>query len=87
MNIVEAWRRRRYRDFFIAKINDAQTEAAETQEWLITSVDCHYIEQSVCDEHFSRYERILGQLGAMAAHPEKWVTGGGHSSNVGARKH
>src|SRR5580700_5866672 len=30
-NIAEAWRKRRYQAAFIAKLSDAETEAAETQ--------------------------------------------------------
>ena len=32
-NIAEAWRKRRYRAAFIAKLNDAESGAAETQVW------------------------------------------------------
>src|SRR5438093_11974353 len=31
MNLAEAWRKRRYQAAFIAKLSDAETEAAETQ--------------------------------------------------------
>ena len=30
-NLVESHRRRRYKDYFISKLNDAETENAETQ--------------------------------------------------------
>ena len=33
-NLGEAWRKRRYKAAFIAKINDAETESCETQIWL-----------------------------------------------------
>jgi len=33
-NIAEAWRKRRYEGAFVAKLSDAETEAAETQNWL-----------------------------------------------------
>jgi four helix bundle protein len=33
-NIAEAWRKRRYKAAFIAKMNDAESEASETQVWL-----------------------------------------------------
>ena len=29
-NLVEAYRRRRYKDYFISKLNDCETENAET---------------------------------------------------------
>ena len=33
-NLAEAWRKRRYEAAFIAKLNDCEAEAAETQTWL-----------------------------------------------------
>jgi four helix bundle protein len=34
VNIVEAYKRRRYKDYYISKLNDSETENAETQVWL-----------------------------------------------------
>ena len=42
-NMVEAYRRRRYKDYFISKLNDCESENAETQVWLDFSYDCKYI--------------------------------------------
>ncbi|MBK8495035.1 MAG: four helix bundle protein [Chitinophagaceae bacterium] len=42
-NMAEAYRRRRYADYFISKLNDCETENAETQVWLDFSHDCNYI--------------------------------------------
>lgn len=33
-NIAEAWRKRRYNGAFIARLSEAETEAAEMQAWL-----------------------------------------------------
>lgn len=33
-NIAEAWRKRRYEAAFIAKLSDAEGEAAEVQTWI-----------------------------------------------------
>ncbi|HET6768454.1 MAG TPA: four helix bundle protein [Chitinophagaceae bacterium] len=33
-NLVEAYRRRKYRPYFISKLTDSETENAETQVWL-----------------------------------------------------
>ncbi|MBK9569376.1 MAG: four helix bundle protein [Chitinophagaceae bacterium] len=38
-----SYRRRRYKDYFISKLNDCETENAETQVWLDFSLDCKYI--------------------------------------------
>jgi four helix bundle protein len=40
VNIVEAYKRRRYKDFFTSKLNDAETENAETQVWLDFASAC-----------------------------------------------
>ena len=42
-NFVEAYKRRRYKDYFIAKLNVSETENAETQVWLEFSFACKYI--------------------------------------------
>ena len=42
-NIVEAYKRRRYKDYFISKLNDAETENAETQVWLYFALSCSYL--------------------------------------------
>src|SRR4051794_8220680 len=42
-NIAEAWRKRRYEAAFVAKLNDAETEAAETQVWLEFATACEYL--------------------------------------------
>ena len=42
-NFVEACKRKRYKDYFISKLNDAETENAETQVWLDFSFACKYI--------------------------------------------
>ena len=41
-NLAEAWRKRRYKAAFIAKLSDAEAEAAETQVWLQFAVSCGY---------------------------------------------
>jgi hypothetical protein len=43
-NFAEAWRKRRYQASFIAKLNDCESEAAETQVWLKFAVKLQYID-------------------------------------------
>ncbi len=71
-NISEAFRKRRYPKSFIAKLNDAEGEAAETQTWLEFSLSCKYIEQSSFDELYEKYHNIIGKLVIMSNHPENW---------------
>src|SRR6266540_2306274 len=46
-NIAEAWRKRRYEAAFVSKLNDAESEAAESQVWLQFSVECEYLDRLV----------------------------------------
>jgi four helix bundle protein len=41
-NLAEAWRKRRYKAAFLAKLNDCESEAAEVQVWLKFAVRCGY---------------------------------------------
>ena len=72
-NIVEAWRKRRYEAAFVSKLNDAETEAAETQAWLEFSVKCNYLDAVVGRELYITYDNILGKLVRMILHPEQWI--------------
>lgn len=72
-NIAEAWRKRRYEAAFIAKLSDAEGEAAETQTWLEFSVRCEYMEKEIGRELFKEYDEIISMLVSMIANCDKWV--------------
>ena len=72
-NIAETWRKRRYEAAFIAKINDAEGEAAETQTWLEFSVRGEYLNKEIGRELFKYYDEIIAMLVSMVAHSHKWV--------------
>jgi len=74
-NIAEAWRKRRYEAAFVSKLNDAESEAAETQVWLEFSVKCNYLDAAIGRELYATYDNILGKLVNMILHPEQWVIG------------
>ena len=42
-NIAEAYRRRRFENYYISKLNDAETENSETDVWLDFAMSCLYI--------------------------------------------
>ncbi|ELS02799.1 S23 ribosomal protein [Xenococcus sp. PCC 7305] len=71
-NITESWRKRRYPAAFVSKLNDAESEAAETQTWIEIAKRCGYLSQDKADYLDSRIEEILAQLVTMASQPEKW---------------
>jgi four helix bundle protein len=72
-NIAESWRRRRYEKAFIAKLNDAESEACETQVWLEFAQRCGYISVEACTELYRDYDHIIGQIVRMIQEAHKWI--------------
>jgi len=72
-NLAEAWRKRRYRAAFIAKLNDREAEAAETQVWIKFAVKHGYIQTHSGHELYESYNRILGSLVKMINIPDNWL--------------
>ena len=72
-NLAEAWRKRRYKAMFIAKLSDAESEACETQVWIEFARRCGYLEDAVCDELDAAYDRIIGQIVKMINEADKWL--------------
>ncbi len=71
-NIAEAWRKRRYPKAFVAKLSDAESEAAETQVWLEYSLKCEYMDNDQFERLFEKYDEIIGMIVNMIRYPEKW---------------
>ena len=74
-NLAEAWRKRRYRAVFINKLNDSESEAAETQVWLEYSVKCKYLDREIGKELHDEYDKIIGKLVTMINQPNKRLIG------------
>jgi four helix bundle protein len=72
-SITEAWRRRRYEAAFVNRLNDAEAEAAETQDWIYYAVRCEYMDKESARRLFVEYEKILGMIVTMIANSDKWV--------------
>ncbi len=72
-NIAEAWRKRRYKAAFIAKLSDAETEVCETQVWIDFAGKCGYLDSKHREELFNTYEKIIGQLVKMIDEPNVWL--------------
>ena len=71
-NIAEAFRKRRYRNMFVNKLSDSDTEATETQVWLDFSLDCGYLSRGSYEKLVKGYEEIGKMLGSMMSTPEKF---------------
>jgi four helix bundle protein len=74
-NFAEGWRKRRYKASFVAKLNDCEGEAAETQVWLKFAVKCEYISTEQGRELYGVYNQILSGLVKMINNPESWLIG------------
>ena len=74
--IADAWRKRRYRAAFVAKLSDAEAEAGETQVWLKFSERCGYLDQDSGKELDDAYRHIIAQIIRMIDEADKWTFGG-----------
>ena len=71
--IAEAWRRRKYENVFVNKLNEAEGESAETQVWLEYAVRCGYLSTKEGRELHRAYDKIIGKLVNMGNNPQRWV--------------
>jgi four helix bundle protein len=72
-NIAEAWRKRRYAAAFVAKLSDAEGEAAETQVHLEIARQLDYISAEAFHSLDEAYEKVCAQIVRMIDEPEKWL--------------
>jgi len=72
-NLTEASRKRRYKAAFIAKLSDAESEAAEPQVWLEFATKCSYLQHDRASGLYQAYDEILRMLVAMINKPQSWV--------------
>ena len=72
-NLAEAWRKRRYEAAFIAKLNDCESEAAETQVWLKFAVKCEYLGLEKARELYATYNQILSGLVHLINQSHRWT--------------
>lgn len=72
INLLEAWRKKRYPAHFVAKITDSDMENSETSGWLDYALACKYIEKNVHERIQQRNEQIGRLLNHMINNPEKY---------------
>jgi len=72
-NIAEAYRKRRYEAALVAKLNDAEAEAAETQVWIEFALKCRYVRKNVANKTYKEYDNIIGKLVTMINNPHNWT--------------
>ncbi|MCK4654418.1 MAG: four helix bundle protein [Candidatus Cloacimonetes bacterium] len=71
-NIAEAWRKRKYPKSFVAKLNDSEGEAAETQVWLDYALASEYFNKEEYEKLYDKYEHIIAMLINMSTKPDQW---------------
>ena len=71
-NIVEAYKRRRYKDYYISKLNDSETENAETQVWLDFALACKYFIEQDYQELKSDNDEVAKLVLYMINNPDKF---------------
>ena len=72
VNIVEAYKRRRYKDYYTSKLNDSETENAETQVWLDFALECQYFNQKEYDEFKADNDEVAKLVFYMINNPDKF---------------
>jgi four helix bundle protein len=72
-NLAEAWRKRRYPAAFVSKLNDAETEASETQVHVEIALWHRYIDQATFESLDDACDKIIAQIVKMIDQPDKWV--------------
>jgi four helix bundle protein len=72
-NLAEAWRKRRYRAAFVAKLSDAESEACETQVWIELAYRCHYVTSAARNDLDKQYEHLMSQVVCMINDADKWL--------------
>jgi four helix bundle protein len=72
-NIAEAWRKRRYEAAFAAKLNDAETEASETQVHLEIAFNHEHIDRATFDTLDDKCDKIISQIVKMIDQADRWI--------------
>ncbi len=71
-NTAEGFRKRRYPKAMIARLSDAEAEAAETQVWLLFAHKCNYLDAKAFAKLKKEYDLIIGKLVRLIATSSQW---------------
>lgn len=74
VNIVEAYKRRRYKAYYLSKLNDSETENCETQVWLELADVCRYLAKEEYSELKHDNDEVAKLVLFMINNPEKFIT-------------
>jgi four helix bundle protein len=71
-NLAEAYKRRKYNNYFISKLNDSETENTETEVWLDFTKDCLYITNEEYHELIALNTEVGKLIWYMINYPDKF---------------
>ncbi len=72
-NIAESYKRRRYKAYFISKLNDSETENTETEVWLDFAFDCNYLSKVDHEQMITLNTEVGKLLWYMIQNPDKFM--------------
>ena len=72
-NFAEAYRRRKYRNHFVAKISDCLAESTETGVWLDFASDLGFLELNLYNDFQNRNDEVSRMLAFVLNNPEKFT--------------
>ena len=72
-NMAEGFRRKRYKDYFVSKLNDSEAENSETQVWLDFAKDCNYLNEVEHNELTTLNTEVGKLIWYMINHPDKFT--------------
>ena len=72
-NLAEAYKRRKYKPYFLAKLTDSDTENTETEIWIDFSKDCNYIETETYERWFNLNKEVSNLIHHMINNPDKFL--------------
>jgi four helix bundle protein len=70
--LIEAYRKKRYVNHFVAKVTDSDMENSETSGWLDISLACEYIDEDTFNRFSAKNDEIGRLLNHMINNPEKY---------------
>ena len=72
-NLAEGYKRRRYKNYFVSKLNDAESENCETEVWLDFAVDCTYISKEDHEKLMSLNDEAGKLIWYMINHVDRFL--------------
>jgi four helix bundle protein len=70
--LIEAYRKRKYTNYFVSKLTDVDMENSETQGWLEFSLTCEYISKESYDRLKEQSDEVGRLVQYMIDNPGKF---------------